>query len=671
GQKRASGEAYITHPVAVAMVLADIRMDKESIMAGLLHDVLEDTHIDKKEMTEQFGETVAELVDGVSKLTKIEFKSRIEAQGENFRKMVLAMSKDIRVIIVKLADRLHNMRTLGPLDPSKRRRIAQETLDIYAPIASRLGMHSFYLELEELGFAAKYPRRFRILKKSVERATGNRKEIFNVILKSLKNGLANSHCEKYSIEGREKHLYSIYKKMHRKRVAFDEIMDVYGFRIIVDNVDMCYRILGIIHGLYKPIFERFKDYIALPKANGYQSLHTTLVGPYGVPIEIQVRTREMQEMADNGIAAHWIYKINGQVDEVSAIQEQQWLKNLLDMQQRTGSSEEFIENVKVDLFPDEVYVFTPRGTIVQLPAGSTPVDFAYAIHTDVGNKCVAAKIDRQLAPLSTRLLNGQTVEIVTSRSARPNPNWIDFVVTGKARSSLRHYLKNQKHSESVTLGKRLLDKALSSYSLSVKKIPDAHFETILLEANLASRDDLFADIGIGHRVPMLVAHRFVEALKQQYPVYPVQDQTPEPLMVHGTEGLVIHIAQCCYPFPGDPIIGIFETGTGVVVHSEFCQQIAKLRQDPESCIPLRWEPDIKGEFTTIIEIDVLNKRGVLGEVALAVSSADANIDDIRVFERDGNRYMVQLVLIVENRVHLANVIRHLRKLKSVIYIRRA
>ena len=449
GQKRFTGDPYITHPVSVACILADIRMDKQSIMAALLHDVIEDTEIEKQTLREEFGEQVAELVDGVSKLTQIEFRSRAEAQAENFRKMVLAMAKDIRVIIVKLADRLHNMRTLEPLRPAKRRRIAQETLDIFAPIANRLGMHSFYVELEELGFEALYPHRQAVLKEAVRKARGNRKEILSVIFESLKEEIGRHHLSYCEVIGREKHLYSIYKKMRNKNLSFNEIMDVYAFRIIVDNIDNCYRVLGIVHGLYKPLTERFKDYIAIPKANYYQSLHTTLFGPYGVPIEIQIRTQEMDEMANYGIAAHWLYKTGEKFISNTQVYAQKWVKNLLEMQQSAGSSLEFIENVKVDLFPDEVYVFTPHGDIMELPNGSTPVDYAYAVHTDIGNTCVTAKIDRQLAPLSTLLLNGQTVEIIISSNARPNPAWLDFVVTGKARSSIRHFLKIQQRVESI------------------------------------------------------------------------------------------------------------------------------------------------------------------------------------------------------------------------------
>lgn len=666
-QKRYTGEPYITHPLAVAEILAEICMDKQTIMAALMHDVIEDTEYSKEQLAMQFGDTVAELVDGVSKLTQIEFKSRIEAQAENFSKMVLAMSRDIRVIIVKLADRLHNMRTLEPLPPPKRRRIAQETLEIYAPIANRLGMHTFYLELEELGFFCLHPSRYQILKEAVRKALGNRKEVMNVIFKSLKNGLSKQGLQEFQVAGREKHLYSIYKKMRIKHLPFSEIMDVYAFRIVVDSVDSCYRVLGIVHSLYKPISERFKDYIALPKPNGYQSLHTTLFGPYGVPIEIQIRTSEMDEMANNGIAAHWLYKTGSKKQDFSEVQQQQWLKNLLEMQQRTGNSLEFIENVKVDLFPEEVYVFTPDGKIMQLPSGATPVDFAYAVHTDVGNCCVAAKIDRQLAPLSTVLLNGQTVEIITSKNARPNPAWLDFVVTGKARSSLRHYLKVQRRTQSISFGKRLLNKALEHFSLSLKKIPAEELDIILTEAKLNSLDDLLQEIGLGNRAPKIVAHRIAKEISADKKN--IVQKSQEPLLIQGTEGVVVKFATCCYPLPGDPIMGVLQSGEGVLVHAEFCSQIAK-RLDTEECMPVRWATEVKGEFPVQVTAEVLNRRGVLGDMALAVSDADANIDDIRVYERDGNHYQVAFELLVKDRMQLANVIRNLRRVKAIVHIKR-
>lgn len=673
GQKRFTGEPYITHPVAVACILAEIQMDKQSIMAALLHDVIEDTEIDKETLAEEFGEQVAELVDGVSKLTQIEFRTRAEAQAENFRKMVLAMAKDIRVIIVKLADRLHNMRTLEPLRAIKRRRIAQETLDIFAPIANRLGMHSFYVELEELGFQALYPRRQFVLKEAVRKARGNRKEILSVIFESLKSEIAKHQLPYCEVIGREKHLYSIYKKMRNKHLSFNEIMDVYAFRIIVDTIDNCYRVLGIVHSLYKPLTERFKDYIAIPKANCYQSLHTTLFGPYGVPIEIQIRTQEMDEMANYGIAAHWLYKTGEKFVSTTQAQAQKWVKNLLEMQQSTGSSLEFIENVKVDLFPDEVYVFTPHGDIMELPTGSTPVDYAFAVHTDIGNTCVAAKIDRQLAPLSTLLSNGQTVEIIISPKARPNPAWLDFVVTGKARSSIRHFLKIQQREESIALGKQLLNKALAGMALSIKKIPSETLCSFLTEINLPSVEDLLEELGLGNRVPLLVAHRLAATHTNGGEVVESnlsEIQPSKPLYIKGTEGMVMNFATCCYPIPGDPIVGLFQAGQGIVVHTEQCQRLEKIRAHPEKCMLVRWSAEVQSEFPVVIEVEVLNKRGSLASMALAISDAEANIDDIRISERDGQHYLVTFKLMVQNRAHLAHVIRFLRNVKQVVHIRR-
>lgn len=669
GQKRASGEPYITHPLSVGLILAEIHMDKQTIMAALLHDVIEDTGILKEKLSEQFGSVVSDLVDGVSKLTQIEFKSRVEAQAENFRKMVLAMAKDVRVIIIKLADRLHNMRTIGVLPPPKRRRIALETLEIYAPIANRLGMHSFYLELEELGFQALYPHRYRVLQAAVKKAVGNRKEIMNVIFKSLKNGLSKERLDDVEVLGREKHLYSIYKKMSRQHVQFSEIMDVYGFRIIVNSIPDCYRVLGLVHSFYKPVFERFKDFIALPKTNGYQSLHTTLIGPYGVPIEVQIRTHDMDQMANNGIAAHWLYKSGDKLHDMAQLQQQQWLKSLVDMQQRTGNSIEFIENVKVDLFPDEVYVFTPNGTIIRLPRGATPIDFAYAIHTEIGNTCIAAKIDRHSVPLSTRLLNGQTVEIVTSKSSRPNQAWLDFVITTKAKNNLKHYMKIQQRSESISLGKRLLNKALSSLSLTVKKIPEPQFEHFLHEAKLKNLDDLYADIGLGIRTPMLVAHQLASVAKPLPGIFS-ENQTTSPLFIKGTEGMVVNFARCCCPLPGDPISAVLKPGEGIMVHVESCELLAKQHYTEDELLPVRWSKSSVGEFPVNVSVDVVNKRGVLAGLTLAVADADANIEDIKVFERDGHHFTILFSLLVRSRVHLSEVIRNLRKVKSVVHAKR-
>lgn len=672
GQKRRTGEPYISHPVAVACILADMKMDHQTIMAALLHDVIEDTAIEKSTIALKFGDVVANLVDGVSKLTQIEFVSRIEAQAENFRKMLLAMSHDIRVIIVKLADRLHNMRTLESLHTQKRRRIARETLEIFAPIAKRLGMRDLSVELEELGFSALYPIRHRILSDAVREARGDRKRILALIEKTLYDGLSNSNLISYTIAGREKHLYSIYRKMRNKDIPFNEIMDVYAFRIIVDDVDACYRVLGIVHGLFKPVPERFKDYIAIPKANGYQSLHTTLFGPYGLPIEVQIRTTDMDRMANRGIAAHWLYKTSDmQTPTESQIRAEAWVKNLLELQQSSINSSEFIENVKVDLFPDEVYVFTPKGDIMELPAGATSVDFAYAVHTDVGNHCVGVKIDRQTALLSTPLSNGETIEILTAMNGRPNPAWLDFVVTSKARSSIRHFLKTQRRTESIALGKQLLKKALAKYEFSIKKIPIPVIDYIVQETNLKNFEDLLEDIGLGNRAAVLVAQRMSAIAKElNHDMMAVKPNDQIPLTIKGTEGMVIHFATCCYPIPGDPIIGVLETGKGVVVHMEGCQQIEKIHHQSDQFMLLRWSEDMVGEFPVLVRIQVVNERGILSVLAQAISESDADIQDINIEEREGLHFVVIFKIIVRHRNHLANVLRRLRQVKQVIKIAR-
>lgn len=673
GQKRRTGEPYVTHPVAVACILADMRMDHQSIMAALLHDVIEDTPVTKETLEAKFGAEVAALVDGVSKLTQIEFVSRAEEQAENFRKMVLAMAKDIRVILVKLADRLHNMRTLGSLPSEKRQRKAKETLEIFAPVAKRLGMRGFSMELEELGFATMFPRRHAILKDSVRRARGNRKKVLALIEKTFEEGFSDSMLPSCTIEGREKHLYSIYRKMKIKRIPFNEIMDVYAFRIIVDDPDTCYRVLGLVHSLFKPVPERFKDYIAIPKANGYQSLHTTLFGPYGLPIEVQIRTTEMDRMAANGIAAHWLYKSSEQEMSRSQMRAQQWVQNLLELQQNAGTSLEFIESVKVDLFPDEVYVFTPKGKIMELPSGATAVDFAYIVHTDVGNTCVAVKIDRKLVPLSTPLSNGQTIEVITASRGRPNPAWLDFVVTSKARSGIRHYLKNQRRAESIILGNQLFQKALATHRLSLKKIPESVIALFLKETKLASFDDLLVEIGLGNRVSMLVVQRLSdmigesdeEAVREE-----TKAQAEVPMAIKGTEGMLVSYAACCCPLPGDPIVGVLNMGKGIMVHVDRCKRISKLQRHPERIMPLRWSEDASGDFLVSIRIDVLNQRGVLAVLALAVSDADGNIEDISVEDRDGRHYSVIFKIIVNDRPHLARVLRSLRQVPAVLKITR-
>ncbi len=665
GQRRRSGEAYVTHPLAVANILADMHMDHQSLMAAMLHDVIEDTGIAKEALDAQFGESVAELVDGVSKLTQMNFETKAEAQAENFQKMAMAMARDIRVILVKLADRLHNMRTLEVLSGEKRRRIAKETLEIYAPIANRLGMHSMHIEFEDLGFKAMYPMRSERIRAAVKRARGNRKEIVNKIEESLLHCLSREGMEG-EVSGREKHIYGIYQKMRGKRRAFNEIMDVYAFRIVVDKVDTCYRVLGAVHNLYKPLPGRFKDYIAIPKANGYQSLHTTLFGMHGVPIEIQIRTREMEELANNGIAAHWLYKSNEEDQpKGSHARARQWVKGVLEMQQRAGNSLEFIESVKTDLFPDEVYVFTPKGRIMELPKGSTAVDFAYAVHTDVGNTCIACRINRRLAPLSQALESGSTVEIVSAPGARPNPAWLSFVVTGKARTHIRHALKLQRRSESVSLGERLLNKVLDSFDSHVDKLAPERVQAVLAEYHQEALEDLLEDIGLGNRMAYVVARRLLSDSTETLP------SSEGPLAIRGTEGLVLSYAKCCTPIPGDPIVGHLSAGKGMVVHLDNCKNISEVRHNPEKCIQLSWSKDINGEFNVELRVELEHQRGLIALLAGSVNAADGNIEKISMDERDGRISVVQLVVSVHDRVHLARVIRKLRSLIGVIRITRA
>lgn len=661
GQHRVSGEPYITHPLAVAKILAEMHMDYEGIIAAILHDVIEDTPTAKEHLEKEFSKEVAELVDGVSKITQIDFSSKAEAQAENFRKMMLAMVKDIRVIMIKLADRLHNMRTLGVMRPDKRRRIARETLEIYAPIATRLGMNKIRLELEDLGLAALYPNRYRVLKNAVRKARGNRKEIINKIETSIKGRLLQEDLSG-TVIGREKHLYSIYMKMITKRLSFREVFDMYAFRIIVDTVDECYRVLGAMHNLYKPVPGKFKDYIAIPKANGYQSLHTILFGPYGVPIEIQVRTRDMDEVAESGVAAHWLYK-TGDSHSPSSARAREWLRNLLELQKNAGDSLEFIENVKIDLFPDEVYVFTPKGEIMELPRGASVIDFAYAVHSDIGNTCVAARVDRRLVPLRTQLYNGQTVEVITASGAHPNPSWLSFVVTAKARTNIRHYLKQLREDDAIELGKRMLDKALMSLGTSLGKITEEQMQSLLEMSNLDNRDRLFESIGLGTRVASLVARQLLvsdeEAEKQN-----------QPLVIKGTEGMVVSFAKCCHPIPGDAIVGFVSAGRGIVVHTQNCNNIADFRKQPDKWIDVEWSADIEGDFVAEMRVEVANQRGVLATLAAIISDLDSNIENVDIEERDGMTNSINFTLTVKNRDHLARIIRSARHVSNVIHIAR-
>lgn len=669
GQHRVSGEPYIYHPLAVAKILAEMHMDYQSIMAAILHDVIEDTGTAKEQLAGEFGAEVADLVDGVSKLTQIKFETHAEAQAENFRKMLLAMVRDIRVILVKLADRLHNMRTLGCMPPDKRRRIARETLDIYVPIATRLGMNALRVELDDLGFAAYYPMRHRVLSEALRKARGNRKEILNKIATAIKRRLRQEEMPA-EVQSREKHLYSIYKKMRSKNLSFSDVFDVYAFRIVVDKVDTCYRVLGIMHSLYKPVPGRFKDYIAIPKANGYQSLHTVLFGPYGVPIEVQIRSAEMNQVAESGIAAHWLYKHGGDEGNTGE-RAREWLRGLLEMQKNAGNSLEFIENVKIDLFPDEVYVFTPKGEIMELMRGATAVDFAYAVHTDVGDTCIAAKIDRRLSPLRTPLFNGQTVEIITAPGAHPNPAWLNFVVTGKARASIRSYLKNLKRDEAINLGRRLLDKSLAEFSLSSGDIPRERYERLLKEFNLKSIEDLFDAIGLGNRMAVLVARGLAPGDAVPDSTHDSDGNTPvRALSIKGTEGMVLTYAKCCHPIPGDRIVGFVSAGRGIVIHGASCKNIAEYRHHPEKLIDVQWEEKTEGEYTAEIRVEVANQRGVLATIAAAIAEMGSNIENVDIEERDGMTSSLIFTITVHDRLHLARLMRRIRSIQLVMRIYR-
>ncbi len=659
GQKRVSGEPYITHPVAVADILADLRLDADTLVAAILHDVMEDTPTAKAEIASIFGQVVAELVDGVSKLDQIQFKNRQEAQAESFRKMLLAMVRDIRVIMVKLADRMHNMRTLGVMPPVKRRRSARETLEIYAPIAERLGLYAVKLELEDLGFRALYPYRYRVLERELKRARGNQKQFIGKIAETFKGALKKAGIAG-GVEGREKHLYSIYKKMQTKHISLNEMVDVYGFRIIVDNADTCYRVLGLVHSVYKPMPGRFKDYIAIPRVNGYQSLHTTLFGPNGMPIEVQIRSEQMHRVAESGIAAHWKYKSGGDTfGGVEHDRAREWLASLVQIQEG-GSSEEFLESVKVDLFPDKVYVFTPKGKILRLPTGATAVDFAYAIHTDIGNRCVAAKVDRRLVPLRTPLRNGQTVEIITAKGATPNPSWSSFLVTAKARAAIRQYLKNLKRGEAAELGRRLLSLALEEFSLSLKKIPAAEIDAVVKELNLKDAEELHEKIGLGERLAPLVARRL-----QPAPDGESSHGSAGPLMIAGTEGLLVTYARCCFPIPNDPIMAYLSAGRGVMIHRQNCGNLAEYRKQPEKWLSVAWEGTQGRLFTSEIQLEINNRVGVLAAVASSIAGTETNIDQVSLEQRDVSSSSLRFQLQVRDRKHLARVIRTIRRMPDV------
>ena len=662
GQMRQSGDPYISHPLAVANILADMRMDHESLMAGLLHDVIEDTGVTKGQISRRFGRTVADLVDGVSKLTEIEFETKAEQQAESFQKMTLAMSRDIRVVLVKLADRLHNMRTLGVLSPEKRRRIARETLEIYAPIAQRLGINDIRIEFEDLGFATMYPLRHRRLREAMKAARKNRKEIVTEIQKAIEVRLEGESFHAL-VKGREKHLWSIYQKMRSKKKSFRDIMDVFAFRLVVDSVDDCYRILGMMHNLFKPVPGEFKDYIAIPKANGYQSLHSLLVGMHGVVIEVQIRTKEMEMMANYGIAAHWEYKSGSNNVDGNQRRANRWVQGLLEMQKHAGDSLEFLEHVKADLFPDEVYVFTPNGEIAELPSGATPIDFAYSVHTGIGDSCIACRVDGQLTPLSEQLKSGQKVEIVTADGAQPNPNWLNFVVTAKARSAIRHFLKNQQHDESVDLGKRLLDQALSNFGTQYKELKKSQIKRLLKETGAKSFEYILQQIGLGNRVPFAVANVLVPADKRK--IADGKKNSTLPVLIDASDGLLLHYARCCHPIPGDPILGHISPGKGIVIHLESCRNLKEIRSNPEKCMSLNWSPDVRGEFAVELKVEVTPERGFIASLASRMTEKDATIERISVNEKDAFTSIVDVVLTVRDRIHLADILRRARGLKPV------
>jgi RelA/SpoT family (p)ppGpp synthetase len=661
GQTRQSGDPYISHPLAVAEILAEWHLDGQTLMAALLHDVTEDTSVTKDEISDTFGKPVAELVDGVSKLDRIEFQSAEDAQAENFRKMLLAMARDVRVILIKLADRLHNMRTLSAVSPVKRRRIAKETMEIYAPIANRLGLNALYHELQELAFSHLYPGRYKVLSKATSAARGNRREMIGKTLDAVKRKLAESNI-RAEVFGREKHVYSTYRKMIEKHLSFSEVHDIFGARVVVEDIPACYLALGSLHALYKPIPGKFKDYIAIPKANGYQSIHTDLIGPYGIPVEVQIRTEQMHRLAESGVASHWLYKDD--TEKLSELQKQthRWLQSLLEIQHQSGDPQEFLEHVKVDLFPDEVYVFTPKGRILSLPRGATAVDFAYAVHTDIGNRCVAAKINGELVALRTELRNGDRVEIITASHAKPNPGWLQYVRTAKARSNIRHFLKTMQYEESAGLGERLLEQALKALKSSAAEIDEANWDRVMRDSGSRSREELLADIGLGKRLAAVIARRLLKGDAKEE----TKAAGSSVMTIRGTEGMGVQLATCCRPIPGDTIVGSLKKGQGLVVHASDCASIVRSRKkEPEQWIDVEWDARTTRLFQAAINVTVENQRGVLAKVASAIAEAGSNIDSIAMEEDRAVFTTMHFVIEVANRQHLARVMRAVRRLPDV------
>jgi GTP pyrophosphokinase len=664
GQFRKDGEPYVTHPLAVARILAGWRMDIQALVAALLHDVVEDTPVTQSQLAEEFGRSVAELVEGVTKLDKLQFESNTHAQAENFRKTLLAMARDVRVILIKLADRLHNMRTLSAMSLEQRQRIGQETLEIYAPIANRLGLNTVYHELQDQAFRNLYPTRYRVLEKAILASRAERQDMLAKIEQAIIDKLKGCNIEA-QVNGREKHLYSIYRKMQEKHLTFSEVHDIFGFRVQVATPPDCYLALGALHSLYKPIPGKFKDYIAIPKANGYQSLHTTLFGPFGSPVEVQIRTRDMHGLAEAGVASHWLYKCGS--DELSEVQRKthQWLQSLLDIQADSRDSVEFLEHIKVDLFPDEVYVFTPKGKIMALPRRATAVDFAYNVHTDIGNHCVAAKINGEYLPLSSPLNNGDRVEIITSESARPNPAWIHFAVTGKARAHIRSALKHAHRHESELLGQQLLNQALRAQGANPEEISDAQWEALLKESG-RSRADILVDVGLGKKLGVVLARQLIARDSDEATRRPATG----PLLIRGSEGVAVRLGKCCRPIPGDPVIGQIKKEQGLIIHTHNCPQVRHYREDPDKWVDVEWAPNLEKTFDVSIKVTVANRRGVLARVAATIAAEGSNIDDVRMEEESGDYTHLYFTVQVQNVVHLGRLLRALRAVEEVVRIQR-
>lgn len=669
GQKRVGGEAYISHPVSVACIASEFHLDAASIQAALLHDVVEDTPSTADDIKKKFGSQVAKLVDGLSKLDKVHFENDTEAQAENFRKMLLAMSQDVRVILIKLADRLHNMQTLAPLKPSKRKKISQETLDIYAPIANRLGLNSVYQKLEDLSFQYIHPLRYKTIQKAIIASRGNRKEIIEKTLMAIEEKLKKSGI-KAEVTGREKNPASIHRKMLNKHTNFSQINDIYGFRIAVSNLNDCYLTLGELHSLYKPIPGKFKDYIAIPKANGYQSLHTTLFGPFGMPFEIQIRSENMHKLAEAGVAAHWLYK--NKDTHVTELQQQtnQWLKRLLEIQTESSDSFEFLEHLKIDLFPDEVYVFSPKGKIFVLPKGSTTIDYAYAVHTVVGNTAMAAKINQELVPLRAELTTGDHIEIITTSVAKPNPAWLNFVITPKARSQIRLYLRSAETKDLIILGNSMLNNALKAFHVGPATIRKRHWDKLILDYHLDSKDNILIDIALGKRINVMVAHQLtskIDGSKQTKK----QTKFLDVITIKGSEGMAIKLATCCHPIPGDPILGFINKDRGLIIHTHDCSGIRKFKLDHEKWVDVEWEPNPDAYFNVNLNLLVINERGVLARITSVIADSEANIDNISVDEGDGSSFSnLRFIVQIRNRLHLADLIRNLRKIPKINKISR-